>query len=79
MLFGNFTESQPRSFEEAIDKEEIAEDYGYWSDSDLDDDEDGEAAPVAIPAESKKALCEVHEHRVEKGKVVKIPDVAFVT
>ena len=79
MLFGNFTESQSRNFEEVIDEEEIAEDYGYSSDSDLEDDEDGKSAPAAVPGKSKKALCEEHDDRVEKGKVVKIPDVAFVT
>ena len=26
-----------------------------------------------------KIVCEGHEERVEKGKVVKIPDMAFVT
>ena len=80
MLFGNFTESQSRDFaKEAIDDEESAEDYGYLSDSDLEDDEDEKAAPVAIPGEDKKILCEEHEERVDQGKIVKIPDIAFVT
>ena len=79
MLFGNFTESQFRNFNEVIDEEEIAEDYGYSSDSDLEDDEDGKATPVAVPDKGKQTLCEEHEDRVEKGKVAKIPDVAFVT
>ena len=79
VLFGNFAESQSRNFEEAIDEEEIAEDYGYSSDSDLEDDEDGAVASVVVSDEDKKTLCEEHEDRVEKGKVVEIPDVAFVT
>ena len=80
MLFGNFTESQSRDFtKEAIDEEESAEDYGYLSDSDLEDDEDEKVAPVAIPGEDQKILCEEHEEHVEKGKIVKIPDIAFVT
>ena len=79
VLFGNFAESQSRNLEETVDEEEIAEDYGYSSDSDLEDDEDGEVVSVAVPDENKKALCEEHEDRVEKGKVVEIPDVAFVT
>jgi len=80
VLFGNFTESQPRDFnKETIDEAEYAEDYGYLSDSDLEDDEDGKAASVPIPSEDKKTLCEEYEEHVEKGKVVKIPDMAFVT
>ena len=81
MLFGNFAESQSRDFtKEANDEEqESAEDYGYLSDSDLEDDEDGKVASVAIPGEDKKILCEDHEERVEKGKIVKIPDMAYVT
>ena len=89
MLFGNFTESQPKDFKEAIDEEESAEDYGYLSDSDLEDDEDGKVAPpkqkarssdpFAVPNEDNKILCEEHEERVKKGKVVKVPDMAFIT
>ena len=86
MLFGNFAESQSKDFNEAIDEDESTEDYGYLSDSDLEDNED-EKAPL-FDATSKstvhfsgedKILCGVHEECVEKGKVVKIPDMAFVT
>ena len=80
MLFGSFAEAQSRDFnEEAIDEEEFAEDYGYSSDSDLEDDEDRRVAQVVVPLEEKKRLCEEHEERIEKGKIVKIPDMAFVT
>ena len=63
------------------------------SDSDLEDDEDEKVSsfkpatkskahpfrdPFSIPGEDK-VVCEDHEERVEKGKVVKIPDMAFVT
>ena len=51
------------------------------SDSDLEDDEHAkktEARSVATPGK-KKSACEDYEERVERGKVVKIPDVAFVT
>jgi hypothetical protein len=79
--------------QEDNDEEESAEDYGYLSDSDLEDDEDEKVAsfkhttkskvhpfdPFGVPGEDKKILCEEHEERVEKGKVVKIPDMAFVT
>jgi len=80
VLFGKFAESQPRDFnEETIDEAEYAEDYGYLSDSDLEDDEDGKAASIPVPNEDKTTLYEEYEERVEKGKVVKIPDMAFVT
>ena len=93
VLFGNFAESQSKDFKEAIDEGESAEDYGYLSDSDLEDDEDEKVAlfkqratkpkahpfnPFAIPSEDK-IVCEEHEEHVEKGKVVKIPDMAFVS
>jgi len=93
VLFGNFAESQSKDFsKEEIDEKESAEDYGYLSDSDLEDDEDKKIAlfrhtsksrvhpfdPFAIPGEDK-ILCEEREEPVEKGKFVKIPDIAFVT
>ena len=37
-LFGNFAESRSKGFEEAIYENEYAEDYGYLSDSDLEDE-----------------------------------------
>ena len=40
MLFGDFAEAQPRNFGGEIDEEDFAEDYGYSSDSDLEDEED---------------------------------------
>ena len=94
MLFGNFAESQSKDFsKEDIDDEECAEDYGYLSDSDLEDDEDKKVIPFkrttkqkshpsdpfGVPGEDKSILCEEHEERAEKGKIVKIPDMAFVT
>jgi hypothetical protein len=93
VLFGDFAEAQSKDFKEPIDEEESAEDYGYLSDSDLEDNEDEKVSPFkhvtkskiypfrdpfGIPGEDKVA-CEDHEERVEKGKVVKIPDMAFVT
>ncbi|KAF9785437.1 hypothetical protein BJ322DRAFT_830823 [Thelephora terrestris] len=80
-------QSQSKDFNEAVDEEEYAEDYGYLSDSDLEDSEDEKASkptanskthPLDLPGKDK-IVCEGHEERVEKGKVVKIPDMAFVT
>ena len=90
MLFGNFSESQSKDFEEIIDGEELAENYGYSSDSDLEEDEGLSSSkdtpkpkvhpsdPPAIPGKDRAAYEERGEH-VDKGKVVKIPDMAFVT
>ena len=94
VLFGNFAESQSKDFnEETVEEEGSPEDYGYLSDSDLEDDEDEKVAsfkrktkpkahpfdPFAVPGEDKKFVCEDHEEHAGKGKVVKIPDIAFVT
>jgi hypothetical protein len=94
VLFGNFVESQSKDFsKDVIDDDESAEDYGYISDSDLEDDEDQRAPPfkhttktkvhplnsLGIPGEDRRILREEHEEHIEKGKVVKIPDMAFVT
>ena len=40
MLSGLYSESEPKNFSEPIDEDEEAENYGYYSDSDLEDDED---------------------------------------
>ena len=85
VLFGNFAESQLKDFKETIEEEETAEDYGYLSDSDLED-EDGETTSLKRPSQSNVVkpdltplACEEQEECVEKGKVVRIPDIAFVT
>ena len=93
VLFGNFAESQSRDFKETISEEDSAEDYGYLSDSDLEDDEDEKITsfkrktksktrpfdPFVISDEDRRTPSEESEEHVEKGKVVKIPDMAFVT
>ena len=97
MLFGNFLEAQLRSLREAIDEQEFAEDYGYSSDSDIEDEEDewriqrcgvakygiesgvrGLSGSPAISSKDK-IVYEDHDECVEQGRVVKIPDVAYVT
>ena len=88
---GDFAESQPSDFKDPIDEEEFADDYGYFSDSDLEDDEDekplvkqGSKPEVHsfdpfVTTGEEKVVYENYEEHVEKGKVVKISDVAFVT
>ena len=85
MLFGNFAESRSKNFNEAIDEDESTDDYGYLSDSDLEDGEEDKASfnltseSTVHPSGEDKILCEGHEECIEKGKVVEIPDMAFVT
>lgn len=91
VLFGNFSESQSKDFKEAADEEESAIDYGYLSDSDLEEDDDEKPSfkhitkpkvhsfdPFPTPSEDK-IVYEKNEEHVGKGKVAKIPDMAFVT
>ena len=95
VLFGSFSESQSKRFdEEEIDDGELAKNYEYFSDSDLEDgDEDQKVSsfkhtnesrvhpfdPFGVPGEDSRTIREGYEERVEIGKVVKIPDMAFVT
>ena len=94
VLFGNFAESQSKDFsKETTDDDESAENYGYLSDSDLEDDEDEKITlskhaskptvhpvrPFGVPDEDRNDHFEEHKEHVEKGKVVNIPDTAFVT
>ena len=65
---------------------EPAEDYGYYSDSDLEDDGDGEepgpaydVSRTATPPHSPGGGGAYHANHAEltnKGKVVSIPDIA---
>ncbi|KAF9785422.1 hypothetical protein BJ322DRAFT_829530 [Thelephora terrestris] len=91
LFSGDFAESQSKDFKSPIDEEEYREDYEYFSDSDLEDDEDEKTSfkhaskpevhsfdPFATADEDKPG-CENYEERLEKGKVVKVSDIAFVT
>ena len=93
VLFETSAKAQPEDFKDAIDCGEHAVDYGYSSDSDLEDDEDEKVAslnrkskssvqlfnPYEIPDECPKTPCEEHVEHTEGGMVVKIPDIAFIT
>lgn len=94
MLFENSAKAKPEDFKkDAIDCGEHAVDYGYSSDSDLEDDEDEKVAPSNRKSKSSAHLfnpyktsnenvkipCEEHEEHTEGGRVVKIPDIAFIT
>ena len=88
VLLRNLPGPQSRDLREAIEEEETAEDYGYSSDSDLEDDEEHMVSsfnqpgkkqpdPFAIPGE-EKTVFEDREERVD-SKAIKIRDMAFVT
>ena len=92
--FGNLAGPQSKDIsKDAIDDEEYAEDYGYLSDSDLEDDEDEKVTsfkhtrkskvhlfdPFGVPGEDRIMPYEGHEEHIEKGKIIKIPDMAFMT
>ncbi|KAF9778365.1 hypothetical protein BJ322DRAFT_1214739 [Thelephora terrestris] len=54
LLSGTYSESEPKDFFEPIDEDEQAENYGHYSDSDLEDDDDavnatGRAVKKAAP------------------------------
>ena len=97
VLFGTFAEAESKDFPGAIDDSESAEDYGYHSDSDLEEDEyvagPGERPKKTVPLRGhlfgpfcftldKKESRHTdgkHKEHPEKGKVIKIQDVAFIT
>lgn len=97
VLYGTFAESGPKDFSEPIDDDVSGGDYSYYSDSDLEEDEDvanseerpketvplrghpfdpfcfstGDDAPTRAYGERKESP--------EKGKIIKIKDVAFIS
>lgn len=83
VLFGTFAEAKSKGFSEEIDDSESAEDYGYYSDSDLEEDTDvadSVGSPIS-PLGGKQSLYLYgkYKERPDKGKVIKIRDVAFIT
>ena len=82
VLFGPFTEAKSRAFSED-DGDEFAEDYGYSSDSDLEEDLDFET-PGSVGGQSttpppQRVPHGHYEEDMQTGKVVKVQDIAFVT
>ena len=98
VLFGTFAEADLKDFSEVTDDSESAEDYGYYSDSDLEEDDDhvvssGEQPKKTAPLggypldpfcsslgdEKSTHTYGERKEPPEKGKVIKIQDVAFIT
>ena len=93
VLFGTFAESESKDFSEPLDDTECAENYGYHSDSDLEEDEDSVGSKALpkharghpfdpfcfIPTEKPTPPRGEHKEHLDKGKVIKIQDMAFIT
>jgi len=97
VLCGTFAEAESKDFSEPIDDTVSGGNYNYYSDSDLEEDEEvvnsGERPKETAPLRGHPfdPLCfstgdtepirtyGEHEERPEKGKVIKIQDVAFIT
>ena len=95
VLFCKFAEAELKDLNSDFANEEPAEDYGYYSDSDLEEDEDGEdgeepdpvydvsrTGPTTPGPHSPGGGGAYHANHTEltnKGKVVSIPDIAFGT
>ena len=71
-----------------ISEQEFAEDYGYSSDSDIEDEEDQWSIRYGVTYATQsrvrglsedKIVYEDHDECPAQGKVVKIPDVAYMT
>lgn len=83
MLFGTFAEASTKDFSEN-DDDEFAEDYGYSSDSDLEEDWDFET-PGIVGAQNTSSPRQQgdpygqYEENVKTGKVITIQDIAFIT
>ena len=83
VLFGPFAEAKSRAFSEDND-DEFAEDYGYSSDSDLEEDRDFETSGSLVdqdttPHPQQKVPYGHYEEHVQTGKVIKVQDIAFIT
>ena len=83
VLSGPFSESEIKDFTETVDDGEFAEDYGYSSDSDLEEDLDfeGPAPPPndRVQLHQQEVLCSQYNECVRMGKVIRVQDVAFIT
>ena len=81
VLSGPFSESEIKGFSETVDDGEYAEDYGYSSDSDLEEDCDFESPvpPANLKRPQPRALYGEYQENARTGNVIKIQDVAFIT
>ena len=95
VLSGTFAEAESKDFSLPIDESECAENYGYYSDSDLEDDDDdvkeGETLkktatprghpfdPLCFTVSKEMPTYGQHKESVKEGTVIKVQDIAFIT
>jgi len=91
VLFGTFAEAESKDFSERLDDTECAENYGYYPDSDLEEDEDSANSKEPARGHPFDPFCFTptdnkltppngeYKENLEKGKVIKIQDMAFIT
>jgi len=95
VLSGTFAEAELKDLSLPIDEDECAENYGYCSDSDLEDDDDaakeGEAPkkkdtlrghpfdPFCFTVSKEIPTYGQHKVSTKKGTVIKVQDIAFIT
>lgn len=81
VLSGAFSESEIKDFSEDVDDGEFTEDYGYSSDSDLEEDWDFESpAPPNGPSQPHPQTHRgQYKEHVRMGNVIRVRDVAFIT
>ena len=81
VLSGKYTESEIKDVTETVDDGEFLEDYGYSSDSDLEEDWDfGGPAPPPVKSQPQPgALYGEYKELFRMGKVIRIRDVAYIT
>ena len=95
VLSGTFAEAELKDLSLPIDENECAENYGYCSDSDLEDDDDtakeGEAPkktatfrghpfdPFCFTVSKEMPTYGQHKEFAKKGTVIKVQDIAFIT
>jgi hypothetical protein len=82
VLSGTFAEAELKDLWEPIDDRESADDYGYDSDSDLEEDQDvtrGQTFRFTFGALKATPPVVPQNGRTAKGKAIKIQDIAFIT
>ena len=95
VLSGTFAEAESKDLSLPIDENECADNYGYCSDSDLEDDDDaameGEAPkktatlrghpfdPLCFTISEEMPTYGQHKESVKEGTVIKVQDIAFIT
>ena len=86
VLSGTFAEAEAKDFSQPLDESECAEDYGYHSDSDLEEDAAEGKKGAPLRGHPFDPFCfplgedtTTREEWVGTGRIIKIQDVAFIT